>query len=160
MFTVVNLFFLSSLPTLTDFSAISLSSFLNSLWQQRFYQPHCVGITSSKSKSSQFLPYYPTCLGSSPFCSELWLFSGFSLENLFFYSCRFSLFACFKSQASLHGSDRSSICLHSLHVFQKFLKIMVHWRQSFLYPSETKSNLNFQIFFGRRWTCCKSSTFN
>lgn len=82
MCDVVNVIFFCFLPTLTDFSATSLSSFLNRSWQLGFYQPSCMGIVSSESKSLQFLPYYPACLVSNPFCSDLWLFSVHSLENL------------------------------------------------------------------------------
>ena len=111
MFAVLNLFHpLSLLPILTDFNAITLNSFLNSPWHLGLYQATCVGKASSDSKSLQFLPYYPACLISSPFCSELWLFSGLSLENLLIYSSRFSPFACFESKAILQWSALFSIC--------------------------------------------------
>lgn len=111
MFAVLNLFpSLSLLPILTDFNAITLSSFLNSPWNLGLYQATCVGKASSDSKSLQFLPYYPACLISSPFCSEFWLFSGLSLENLFIYSSMFSPFACFESKAILQWPALFSIC--------------------------------------------------
>ena len=111
LFAVLNLFpSLSLLPILTDFNAETLSSFLNSPWHLGLYQATCVGKASSDSKSLQFLPYYPACLIFSPFCSELWLFSGLNLENLLIYSSRFSPFACFESKAILQWSALFSIC--------------------------------------------------
>lgn len=69
------------LRTLAHFSAIFLSSFLNSPGKG-IYQPSSMGIANPESKALYFLPYYPACLVSSPFCSDLWMFSGLSLENL------------------------------------------------------------------------------
>lgn len=139
MSAVIHLFLsLSLIPTLTDFNAISLGSFLNCPWQMGGYQITCMGIASSKSNPFSFCLITQLSFFSKPSCYELWLFSGLSLENLLTYSSRFSPSAGFESKAILHWSALFSICSHLLHVFQKFLKILVYWRQLLLCPSDIK----------------------